>query len=400
MTRETLAGVPRRRHPPRRRHRTALGGRLVRPRPVLGRDRAPRPAADGAGADRVSPGAAPRGLPARAHRPQPAVHGRRLAARAAAGAPLGYREIADRAGRALRARRELPRQRAERLLASPRDASGGLRGARACGSTRTCCGRASTACSSPSTGPSSGSASRVASWRPVRLLSATTSTGVGARPSDDSLGGHPGPAQARDRSSLEGRLFGRHADSGRVSGRAALDDQAGPPPHADQPRRGSPRSATRSSTWSRAGIEGDIVECGVWRGGSMMAAALTLLRLGDTDRDLYLFDTFAGMPEPTRSRRATRPTTATRLHERWHAPSGAAAAGPRCPVDDVRASRDGSHRLSRASAIHLVAGMVEDTIPATAPETDRPAAARHRLVRVDQARARAPLPAARPRAAC
>src|SRR5712692_5106283 len=46
-------------------------------------------------------------------------------------------------------------------------------------------------------------------------------------------------------------------------------------------------------------IKGDFVECGVWRGGSMMAAAYTLLRLGDTSRHLYLYDTFEGLPPPT-----------------------------------------------------------------------------------------------------
>lgn len=45
-------------------------------------------------------------------------------------------------------------------------------------------------------------------------------------------------------------------------------------------------------------ICGSIVECGVWRGGSMMAAALTLLELNDSDRNLYLYDTFEGMPQP------------------------------------------------------------------------------------------------------
>ena len=49
---------------------------------------------------------------------------------------------------------------------------------------------------------------------------------------------------------------------------------------------------------TRQNIPGSIVECGVWRGGSMMAVALTLRNLGCTDRDLYLFDTFAGMPKP------------------------------------------------------------------------------------------------------
>ncbi|MBI2806738.1 MAG: class I SAM-dependent methyltransferase [Planctomycetes bacterium] len=45
-------------------------------------------------------------------------------------------------------------------------------------------------------------------------------------------------------------------------------------------------------------IPGAIVECGVWKGGSMMAAALALQALASTHRDLYLYDTFTGMPEP------------------------------------------------------------------------------------------------------
>ena len=45
-------------------------------------------------------------------------------------------------------------------------------------------------------------------------------------------------------------------------------------------------------------IAGDIVECGVWRGGMMQLTALTLKQLGDESRQLYLYDTFEGMPEP------------------------------------------------------------------------------------------------------
>ena len=47
-----------------------------------------------------------------------------------------------------------------------------------------------------------------------------------------------------------------------------------------------------------SGIGGAVVECGVWRGGSMMAAAFALLQLESTTRQLYLFDTFRGMTEP------------------------------------------------------------------------------------------------------
>lgn len=48
----------------------------------------------------------------------------------------------------------------------------------------------------------------------------------------------------------------------------------------------------------RHNIPGSIVECGVWKGGSMMAVAKTLMEL-KTERDLYLFDTFERMPPPT-----------------------------------------------------------------------------------------------------
>jgi hypothetical protein len=45
-------------------------------------------------------------------------------------------------------------------------------------------------------------------------------------------------------------------------------------------------------------IDGAMVECGVWKGGSAMAMALTLKKMGAEDRDLFLYDTFSGMPAP------------------------------------------------------------------------------------------------------
>lgn len=48
----------------------------------------------------------------------------------------------------------------------------------------------------------------------------------------------------------------------------------------------------------KAGVSGDMLECGVWRGGSMMLVAETLRSLNDTTRTLYLFDTFDGHPKP------------------------------------------------------------------------------------------------------
>lgn len=45
-------------------------------------------------------------------------------------------------------------------------------------------------------------------------------------------------------------------------------------------------------------IAGDIVECGVWRGGNLVIAGLLRKRLG-FDRRIWAFDTFAGMTAPT-----------------------------------------------------------------------------------------------------
>ena len=50
---------------------------------------------------------------------------------------------------------------------------------------------------------------------------------------------------------------------------------------------------------TKGDILGDIVECGVWRGGSAMLAALTLIQNNQTHRKIYLYDTYEGMPEPT-----------------------------------------------------------------------------------------------------
>ena len=46
-------------------------------------------------------------------------------------------------------------------------------------------------------------------------------------------------------------------------------------------------------------LPGDFAECGVWRGGSVMAMALQLKHLGVKDRTIWLYDTYAGMTTPT-----------------------------------------------------------------------------------------------------
>jgi O-methyltransferase len=48
------------------------------------------------------------------------------------------------------------------------------------------------------------------------------------------------------------------------------------------------------------GTPGDLVECGVWRGGSAMAMAMTDLCHEGSSRRLWLYDTFQGMTAPSR----------------------------------------------------------------------------------------------------
>jgi hypothetical protein len=45
-------------------------------------------------------------------------------------------------------------------------------------------------------------------------------------------------------------------------------------------------------------ISGDFVECGVWKGGSIMAMIYKLLELNILDRKIWAFDTYEGMTEP------------------------------------------------------------------------------------------------------
>lgn len=111
-------------------------------------------------------------------------------------------------------------------------------------------------------------------------------------------------------------------------------------------------------------IGGDFVECGVWRGGSSMNMALTLLALGASDRELFLFDTFTGMSEPTvddvdvhgRVAQTKFQTMADGDVNKW------CYASIEEVRDNLRSTGYPQHRL------HLVKGKVEDTLPASAPE--------------------------------
>ena len=109
-------------------------------------------------------------------------------------------------------------------------------------------------------------------------------------------------------------------------------------------------------------IEGSIVECGVWRGGSMMAVALALQARADAQRELYLYDTFEGMSEPTEADRAFGGETAQAQLARTARGEGVwCEAG----IEDVQANLASTGYAK--GLVHFVQGKVEDTIPATLP---------------------------------
>jgi O-methyltransferase len=116
---------------------------------------------------------------------------------------------------------------------------------------------------------------------------------------------------------------------------------------------------------TRTGIEGDIVECGVWRGGSSMLAALTLMQLGDRERTLWLYDTFEGMPEPGAWDRDPRGALMADEWERHreHADDPVFAYAGLADVQvNMRTTGYPEQRVA------LVKGKVEDTIPGTVPD--------------------------------
>ncbi len=115
---------------------------------------------------------------------------------------------------------------------------------------------------------------------------------------------------------------------------------------------------------SRHKIAGDVVECGIWKGGSAMMVAQTLVALSDVRRQIFLYDTYEGMPEPTdvdidrlgRVARNKWNENQTENHNAW------------CyaPLDEVKSNLARTqYPLER---LMFVKGKVEDTIPTTIPQ--------------------------------
>ncbi len=121
---------------------------------------------------------------------------------------------------------------------------------------------------------------------------------------------------------------------------------------------GLPRLDTVRGGTARAladGVPGDLVETGVWRGGTAILLRGILAALGDETRRVWACDSFQGLPEADAERYPI--DVPLRLHE--HA---ALAVG----VDAVRAAFDRYGLLD--DRVRLVEGWFRDTLPAVAAE--------------------------------
>jgi O-methyltransferase len=109
-----------------------------------------------------------------------------------------------------------------------------------------------------------------------------------------------------------------------------------------------------------AGIPGDFVECGVYRGGSSMLAALCAGAFGPEDMRFWLYDTFTGMTEPT-------PEDGKMAHDIWkESEREDHNEWVYAPLDEVRANLDSTGLAPER--LELVQGPVEETVPAQMPE--------------------------------
>ena len=110
------------------------------------------------------------------------------------------------------------------------------------------------------------------------------------------------------------------------------------------------------------GIPGDLVECGVWKGGCAMLMAMVAAARNAT-REIYLYDTFAGMSRPSEHdiRQNGEPAASkwqagqTESHNEW-------CFAPLSEVQENMVATGYDPRL-----IHFVKGLVEETIPKSAP---------------------------------
>jgi len=112
----------------------------------------------------------------------------------------------------------------------------------------------------------------------------------------------------------------------------------------------------------RQRVPGAFVECGVWKGGSSAVMGLAIRHAGQT-RDLHLFDSFEGLPEPTE-----RDGLEAKQYSGGRA-SGALKSVNQCQagLEEVRAILLGGLNFDPART-HFHVGWFQNTLPDIAPK--------------------------------
>ena len=112
-------------------------------------------------------------------------------------------------------------------------------------------------------------------------------------------------------------------------------------------------------------IPGSIVECGVWRGGSKVAIARTLRNLHQEERNLYLYDTFEGIPQPTQYDKSIDGCNAL---EKFHHLKTGDDRSKWCSASLEEVQRNMELTGYDREKVHYLKGKVEETIPGHCPE--------------------------------
>ncbi|GAG97922.1 unnamed protein product, partial [marine sediment metagenome] len=111
-------------------------------------------------------------------------------------------------------------------------------------------------------------------------------------------------------------------------------------------------------------IPGSIVECGVWKGGSMMAVAKTLLNLNNSERHLYLYDTYEGMTEPNQIDINFMGVKASKIFQKLRINDN---SSDWCYASLEEVKQNMYSTKYDKKKIHFIKGKVEKTIPDKSP---------------------------------
>ena len=115
-----------------------------------------------------------------------------------------------------------------------------------------------------------------------------------------------------------------------------------------------------------AGLPGAVVEAGVWRGGTMMIAALAAMRAGDETRELWLYDTFSGLPRPDPDLDVD--ILGNRAIDGWEPRNAGGAKTMWAYADEADVRTNMARTKYPPDQMRFISGLVEETIPAQAPE--------------------------------